>query len=666
MQRYAAAYRLMPFFRHAAFMTIFHVLFRNRFRPLLWFSLCFFGISSATRLTLLAISHDGIPLQLGNLAYVLGFGFGFDLLTLLYFAIPLLGLLWLLPAGWLQRKRGRFPVALLCFALLFALLFIAVAEWTFWEEFQARFNFIAVDYLVYTTEVIGNIRESYPVGWILTAITVLSAAVFFGTSRWRVPSRDDMPFAARSMFAVVWLACTALGTWLVSGDMKDRTDNTYVNELAGNGIYQFFAAYRSASLDYVRYYRTVPIADAWAQMRHQLATPDATFLAPTGIARHIHSAAPEQRLNVVLISVESFSAEFSGTYGRADSLTPQLDALTPRSLLFTDLWATGTRTVRGLEALSLSVPPTPGESIVKREHNEGLATLGQIFRDKGYDSQFLYGGYGAFDNMNYYFSHNGYDVHDRTDIPNQSIHHENVWGVADEDLYTMALRRFDADAAAGKPFFAHIMTTSNHRPYTFPAGRGPWPQGKRESAVAYTDWAIGDFLRRAASKPWYRNTLFVITADHCASSAGIAALPAFRYRIPLWIFAPGGQVPPGRHTRMTSQIDIPPTVLGLLGMDYNSLFYGMDVFQQSPGDERAYIGTYQLLGYLKHGKLVQLSPHRQVDTLQPAYLRDQPQPAIAEDPVLTLQAISAYQTAAAEFASGGMRQETLQTMAEHP
>lgn len=625
-----------------------------RFRPLLWLAGCFLAISTLTRLALLVATGSGVAHSAANWLYLFGVGLGYDLLTFVYFAWPLVLLLWLLPRRWLARRRGRVLVGLLCLVLLLVALFVAVAEWTFWEEFQARFNFIAVDYLVYTTEVIGNIRESYPVGWILSALAVTGIGLFLATRRWRRARDDDAGFAARSAVVALWLAASLLGTWLVSGEMKDRTGNTYVNELAGNGIYQFFAAYRSASLDYARYYRTIPADEALAQVRRQVATPDATFLAPTGIARMIRNPAPEQRLNVVLISVESLSAEFSGTYGREQaSLTPQLDALTPRSLLFTDLWATGTRTVRGLEALALSVPPTPGESIVKRERNTGLFTLGEVFRGKGYHAMFLYGGYGAFDNMNAFFGNNGYDVHDRTAIPDKAIHHENIWGVADEDLYTMAMQRFDADAAAGKPFFAHIMTTSNHRPYTFPQGRGTWPQGKRESAVAYTDWAIGDFLKRAAGHAWFKDTLFVITADHCASSAGIAALPAFRYRIPMWIHAPGGQVPAGRFDGMTSQIDIAPTLLGLLGMDYYSQFYGVDVFRQAPN--RAFIGTYQLLGYLRDGKLVQLSPHRRVDTLQPAYSRDQPQPPLPEDPDLTLQAVSAYQAAADAFESGAMR-----------
>jgi phosphoglycerol transferase MdoB-like AlkP superfamily enzyme len=619
---------------------------------LAWLGAVFLAASFLTRLALLLATGSGVPASMGAWLYLFGVGLGYDLLTFLYLGTPLLLLLWLLPRRWLARRPGSVLVGATCLLLLLAILFVAAAEWTFWEEFQSRFNFIAVDYLVYTTEVIGNIRQSYPVGWILATIGGIGLASFVATRRWRAVRHDRAHFGARTLVAAAWLAAAVLGTWLVTGEMKDRTGNTYVNELAGNGIYQFFAAYRSASLDYDRFYRSVPLDEAFAQVRRSLATPDATFDGDTGIARRIHNAAPERRLNVVLISVESLSAEYSGTYGRTPSLTPDLDALDRDSLVFDNLYASGTRTVRGLEALALSVPPTPGESIVKREHNQGLFSLATVFNAKGYVSQFLYGGYGAFDNMNAFFGSNGYEVHDRTEIPDKAIHHENIWGVADEDLYTMALGLFDRDHAAGKPFFAHIMTTSNHRPYTFPEGRGPWPQGKRESAVAYTDWAIGDFLRRARTKPWFKDTVFVITADHCASSAGIAALPVFRYHIPMWIYSPGN-IAPGRFDALMGQVDIAPTLLGLLGMDYDSQFYGIDVFQQHPG--RAYVGTYQLLGYLAGDKLVQLAPHRKVDTVRPAWAGDQQQPPLPEDPALSLQAISDYQTAAYRFTHGLMR-----------
>jgi phosphoglycerol transferase MdoB-like AlkP superfamily enzyme len=631
-------------------------LIATRYRPLAWLLAIFLAVSMLTRLVLLVAAGSGIPPGVGHWLAVFGVGLGFDLLTFVYFAWPMVLLLWLLPRRWGAGRGGRWAVVLLAWLLVAAMLFIAVAEWTFWEEFQTRFNFIAVDYLVYTTEVIGNIRESYPVPAILAALFVLTTALCWWGRRWLAPAGvDESRLGGRTLFTLGWLVASVAGTWLVTADRRNVSDNEYVNELAGNGIYQFFAAYRNAGLDYRRFYLSEPVREAFVKLRPMLKTPDSAFVSddPFDITRRITAHRPLRKLNVVLISVESLSAGYVGTYGNKEHLTPELDKLSANSLVFTDLYATGTRTVRGLEALSLSVPPTPGESIVKRPHNGNLFSLASVFNRQGYVSEFLYGGYGAFDNMNDFFAHNGYVVKDRESIPKDTVHAANVWGVADEDLYSMALGEFDRLAKTGKPFFAHIMTTSNHRPYTFPEGRVKMPQGQRNSAVAYTDWAIGDFIRRARARPWFADTVFVITADHCASSGGIAALPTFRYRIPLWIYAPA-QIPPGRVDRRLSQIDIPPTVLGLLGMSYTSRFYGQDLFALEPGRERAFIGNYQKLGYLKGDRLVQLGPKRTAEEVRPAFTNDEEQPPIALEPQLVDEAVRYYQTASYRFTHGLM------------
>lgn len=641
-------------------MSILSLLSGRRYRPLAWLLLAFLSVSMLTRLALLVAAGPGVPPSAGHWLAVFGIGLAYDLLTFVYFAWPLVLLLWLLPQRWYPSRRGRWPVMALGWMLVLVILFTAAAEWTFWDEFQTRFNFIAVDYLVYTTEVIGNIRESYPVFWILSGLVALTTALCWLGRRWLAPvTGNDASLRQRTLVTFAWLVASVLGTWLVSADMKDRSDNQYVNELAGNGIYQFFAAFRSAELDYDTFYRSLPTRDAFIGLRPLLKTSDSRFVDndPLDITRAITAHRPERKLNVVLISVESLSASYLTQFGSTDNITPELDKLGAQSLMFTNLYATGTRTVRGLEALSLSVPPTPGESIVKRPHNENLFSLGSVFNRKGYVSEFLYGGYGAFDNMNYFFAHNGYAIKDRESIPDKSIHHANVWGVADEDLYTMALGEFDRLHSRTTPFFAHIMTTSNHRPYTFPEGRVDFPQGKRESAVAYTDWAIGDFIKRARSKPWFADTVFVITADHCASSGGIAALPAFRYHIPLWIYSPA-HIAPQRVDRMLSQIDIPPTILGLLGMSYTSRFYGEDLFALEPGRERAFIGNYQKLGYLKHDQLIELGPKRSVEAVRPEYGSDRPQPRIPIDPVLVDEAIRYYQTASYRFKHGLMGVDT--------
>ena len=390
--------------------------------------------------------------------------------------------------------------------------------------------------------------------------------------------------------------------------------------------------------------------------RSLVAQKNTRFLTGAGIDRRVNAAGPERHFNVVLISVESLSADYLGTFGNKDGLTPQLDALADKGLLFTNLYATGTRTVRGLEALSVGAPPIPGNSIVRRPNNQNLETLGEELGEFDWSPQWIYGGYGLFDNMNAFFAGNGYGVTDRRDMEREKIavHHETIWGVADEDLYSLAMARFDEIHADGKPFFGHIMTTSNHRPFTFPEGRVDRRQKTHEGGVQYTDWAIGDFIRRAADKPWYANTLFVITADHTASAMGKSDLPVERYHIPMIWYAPD-HVEPGRMDRLMSQIDIPTTILGWLGLTYESRFFGYDMFALEPGRERAFISNYQTLGYMRNNRLVVLGLQRpaMVTNGTPAHPVE---PVDIDDESLTREAIAYYQMANWMFRSGEMRE----------
>jgi phosphoglycerol transferase MdoB-like AlkP superfamily enzyme len=632
----------------------------DRFRPLFWLGAVFFAIEFLTRLALLIKTGSGVPRDIASWIYLFVVGSFYDAVAFVYFAWPLLLLLWLVPRRMYRSVPLRVLVALLAFALVYVLLFVVAAEWLFWDEFESRFNFIAVDYLVYSREVIGNIRASYPVGTLLSLLGIVAAAVVFVTRRAWMPVDAASTFRARSAVVLAWLVLTVAVTVFVDGEQKNRSDNAYVNELAGNGIYEFFSAYRNNELDYERFYKTLPDDAAFSDVRRLLRTPESRAVGsgPYDISREISNPGPEKHLNVVLISVESLSGEFLNALGGTKNLTPNLDALASQSLFFTNLYASGTRTVRGLEALALSVPPTPGQSIIKRPDNEGLFSLGSVFDEKGYDSMFVYGGYGYFDNMNYFFAHNGYRVADRTNIPDDQIHHANIWGVADEDLFTLTMSEVDKAYAAGKPFFAQVMTTSNHPPFTYPANRIEMPPGKsatRAGAVKYTDWALGDFLKRAAAKPWFADTVFVITADHCASSWGRSALPLNRYHIPLLIYSPK-HIEPQRVDRLMGQIDIGPTLLGLLNFSYTSSFYGYDLFKLEPGRERVLLGNYQKAGYLRGDTLTILEPKQVVRQSAPKFDKSGDATALASPkPELIDEAIAYYQTASFRFGHGLMR-----------
>ncbi|MFP3018476.1 MAG: LTA synthase family protein, partial [Candidatus Tisiphia sp.] len=166
-----------------------------------------------------------------------------------------------------------------------------------------------------------------------------------------------------------------------------------------------------------------------------------------------------KKYNIVFITVESLSSEFMGKFGNQQNITPNLDKLAEQSIFFTNLYAVGTRTVRGLEAITLSVPPTPGFSIIRRPDNQSLFNIGTIFKNEGYVINFINGGYSYIDNLQNYFYGNGYNIVDRGNLKSNEISFSNIWGVADEDILIKSLELADQNYKEGKASFSLIMTT---------------------------------------------------------------------------------------------------------------------------------------------------------------------------------------------------------------
>jgi phosphoglycerol transferase MdoB-like AlkP superfamily enzyme len=213
----------------------------------------------------------------------------------------------------------------------------------------------------------------------------------------------------------------------------------------------------------------------------------------------------------------------------------------------------------------------------------------------------------------------------------------------------------EQQARPQRPFFVHVMTTSNHRPYTYPAGRIDIPSGSgRDGAVKYTDYAIGRFLERARAKPWFGDTVFVVTADHGANARGTSRIPIDNYLIPVFVYAPQ-HVAPRRVDRLMSQIDVPPTLLGLLDFDYYSKFFGRDVLASPPSSDRAFVANYQTLGYLTPGRLVLLQPRRKAEVFR----ADGGQRILGpvDDPQALREAIAFYSAASYVFRRGLYRDE---------
>ncbi|MFI1770955.1 LTA synthase family protein [Thalassobellus citreus] len=421
------------------------------------------------------------------------------------------------------------------------------------------------------------------------------------------------------MFLLIGLFIPLFFVLFINNNDAEWSKNRYENEISKAGIYSFFAAFRNNELSYTDFYKNQDLDASFKRLKKKLSTKNDTLESKENhsIERSIKSYNPEIKPNVIFICLESFSADFLTHFGNDKSITPTLDTLINQSISFENLYATGTRTVRGMEAITLSVPPSPGRSIVKRKNNSGLYNIGDIFKEKRYTRTFFYGGDGYFDNMNSFFGGNGFDIVDRgrgyllgdsftakrTNIKDEDVTFENAWGVCDEDIYNQVIKEADKNFKSNKPFFNFIMSTSNHRPYTYPENAIDIPSGTgRDGAVKYTDFAIGKFLKAIKNKPWFNNTIIAIMADHCASSAGRRELNVGKYHIPAIIYNLPNS-PKTKIEKQASQIDFFPTLFGYLGWEYTSNFYGKDINMIDTNQQRVFIGNYRKLGLLKGTEL---------------------------------------------------------------
>lgn len=253
------------------------------------------------------------------------------------------------------------------------------------------------------------------------------------------------------------------------------------------------------------------------------------------------------------------------------------------------------------------------------------------------------GGYGYFDNMNAFFARNGFDIIDRARIEKSEIHFANIWGVCDEDMFARAIKEADQSHRSGKPFMQLIMTTSNHRPFTYPDGRiDIASHSGRLGGVKYADYSVGKLIEAAKQKPWFKDTIFVFVADHTAGAGGKAELDTHKYHIPMIFYAPGF-IEPARYEKTASQIDMAPVLLGILNFSYFTKFFGENLLNDNNEAPHAFISNFQKIALVKQGELTVLAPKRQVQQFAwPAITSKNLYSPLVEDTITYYQSASTW------------------------
>lgn len=549
-----------------------------------------------------------------------------DLISLSLFAAPAA---LLLPVFLLCRSVPRWTQlssAWLAVSLV-VILFLEFATPQFVIEYDSRPNRLFVEYLVYPQEISAMLWNGYRGLLCLTVagVAALSWLVVRHFSRYAA----NVDTLSNRTLAIAWPLLILLLFAMIRSSAQHRpanlatfafSDDSMVNSLVTNSAYSVLAAVYSLKNESQssEMYGNMPKSEMFDIVRAGMGVEAASFTSSQMPTLHtqVASVRREKPLNLVIVLEESLGAGFVQALGGI-AVTPNLNRLADQGIWFDQLYATGTRSVRGIEAVVAGFPPTPALSVVKLSKSQkDFATLASVLRRAGYKNEFVYGGASHFDNMRGFFLGNGFHtIVDRQDF--KSPRFVGSWGVSDEDLFDMADQRIQAMNAASEPFFMLLFSSTNHTPFEFPDGRielAEQPKQTVNNAVKYADHALGQFIDRAKASSYWADTLFLVVADHDTRVYGNELVPIGKFHIPGVIL--GADVVPRRIDSVASQIDLAPTLMSLMGVDSEHPFLGRDLtrtlpeFGNSPArlPPRAMMQFDRNFAWLEEGRVTVLQP----------------------------------------------------------
>ena len=578
---------------------------------------------SLSRLALVVWLYDRVAAT-GKLTDVLLQGIRADIIVVcLWAAIPVL-LVPLFANRVLQHYWFKFTY-LWSLVGLISILFIELASPAFIMQYDVRPNRLFIEYLKYPKEVFATLWH----GFRLPFVAGLLFTVLFGTALallLKLPSVKLRVWPARHTI-ILW----PLAVFLVFAGVRSTTDHRPANPalfaITGDSMVNSLVISSGYSLLYTLY--SMKHEARSTEMYGTLSTNDMlqyglnwpwlktyTFNHPDYPTLHWQTATKKRAkpLNLVIVLQESLGATFVQSLG-GEPVTPELEKLKAQGIWFQNLYSTGTRSVRGIEAVVAGFAPTPAQSVVKLSNSQqDFTTLASVLKEKGYHTQFIYGGEAHFDNMRSFFTGNGIDdIVDISQIKNPAF--TGSWGASDEDLFNTASQKLTALHQDGKPFFSLIFTSSNHEPFEFPDGRitlHEQPKNTANNAVKYADWAMGRFFENVKHSEYWKDTVFLTVADHDNRVYGNNLIPIEKFRIPGLIL--GADITPDVIDTLSSQIDLAPTLLSLAGVSSCHTMTGRDLTLDNTSAGRALLQFENYFVLMQPDSITILKPN-QVTTL---------------------------------------------------
>ncbi len=296
------------------------------------------------------------------------------------------------------------------------------------------------------------------------------------------------------------------------------------------------------------------------------------------IAREVVTEGESNDYNVIVVIMEGMSYNKTAHGGNTHNLTPFLDALMDKSLSFNNCYTSGTHTYCGIYTTMVSYPVVFRNHALKRIPVLQYDGIAATLQKNGYQTAYFTTHDKEFDNVAGFLSQNGVErIISQADYPAGEV--KTTLGVPDDYMFRFAMPVFDEMAGNGRPFFAAMMTASDHGPYYIPDYFEPKNTEQKYQITEYADWSLQRFIEMASEKPWFDNTLFVFVADHGAALDTDYSIPLSYFHTPLVFYKNGMQ--PTANEAIASQMDVFPTVMGILNMPYVNNSFGIDLQKES-------------------------------------------------------------------------------------
>ena len=581
--------------------------------------LVFLAGLTVSRLLLIATHWERVA-PTDGVGFILLQGIRFDLILVgQLFGLVFLIKPWFHTLGFL-RHIGKLIIPLYMALAIPLAFFVEAATVSFIAQYDSRPNYLFVEYLAYPREVLAMLSGSHLLELIGATIMAFFLAWFVFTWLRKDPeagTRTSLLFCLLATPVILVIVTAMIRSTLdhrpVNPSIAVFSQDAMINQLALNSpyslLYAIYEQKRDATHKGVRYGDMDEAEVLSIVLEHAGITPEEQIDPAIPTLHHQKATRETDRpLNLVIILEESLGAEFVGSLG-GKGLTPRLDELADEGIWFERLYATGTRTVRGIEAVGSGFTPTPRRSVVKlAETQQNFFTLAGLLKKHGYTTSFIYGGEAHFDNMKRFFLNNGFQsVVDEKNYSDPIFHAS--WGVSDEDLFMRAHKEFEN--AGEQPFFSLLLTSSNHEPFDIPEGRvtvETGPDGPLDTAIKYADYSLGYFLDLARESSYWEDTVFLVVADHNSRVYGNQLVPIDRFHVPGVII--GSSIEPRRVPGITSQIDMLPTLLSLIGVSAKHPGIGRDLTlpEYADGSGRAMMQFNALQAYMEDDRVVVLQP----------------------------------------------------------